>query len=319
MKGAPSEEVQSIFLTLYIRKFSTYFTASLLSRESQRKKSPASSWTRFRSNYLVQFQKSIAGRHETRAESSPKFQAFSFHPPPVVSQTVSLAMSLCTTAMNNHCDTSAHVDTSYVSHSPLMPAVNNPNPSFSPGLRSQQTPHLSGNVYDQPPSRPTAHKRDRDGHSHSPDSAQFQPRHYAVPISNSHYPQQNIPSTFSTNNSNVHQFGQLKNPSEVSHESADDSIDPSLNSKRSRNATYQAPREVKPSLLTAMGSLVASTSSSSSAASSATSFPGGSVGLRRQLSGGHLDPYLGINNNSMDMEPQTNSESSFSRPRSMSF
>ena len=228
-------------------------------------------------------------------------------------------MSLCTTAMNNHCDTSAHVDTSYVSHSPLMPAVNNPNPSFSPGPRSQQTPHLSGNVYDQPPSRPTAHKRDRDGHSHSLDSDQFQSRHYAVPISNNHYPQQNIPSTFSTNNSNVHQFGQLKNPSEVSHESADDSIDPSLNSKRSRNATYQAPREVKPSLLTAMGSLVASTSSSSSAASSATSFPGGSVGLRRQLSGGHLDSYLGINSSSMDMEPPGNSESSFSRPRSMSF
>jgi hypothetical protein len=74
--------------------------------------------------------------------------------------------------------------------------------------------------------------------------------------------------------------------------------------KKSRTNTYRAAREVKPSILTAMGSLAG--------ASQAGSRLGLSVPLRRQLSGGNLEEYLG-GHDKMDMDVTD------SRPRSMSF
>jgi hypothetical protein len=74
--------------------------------------------------------------------------------------------------------------------------------------------------------------------------------------------------------------------------------------KKFRSNTYRAAREVKPSILTAMGSLAG--------ASQAGSRLGLSVPLRRQLSGGNLEEYLAGHDN-MDMDVTD------SRPRSMSF
>jgi hypothetical protein len=79
---------------------------------------------------------------------------------------------------------------------------------------------------------------------------------------------------------------------------------PSSTPKKSRSNTYRAAREVKPSILTAMGSLAG--------VSQAGSRLGLSVPLRRQLSGGNLEEYLGAHDN-MDMDVTD------SRPRSMSF
>jgi hypothetical protein len=74
--------------------------------------------------------------------------------------------------------------------------------------------------------------------------------------------------------------------------------------KKSRPNTYRAAREVRPSILTAMGSLAG--------ASQAGSRLGLSVPLRRQLSGGNLEEYLG-GHDKMDTDMTD------SRPRSMSF
>lgn len=79
---------------------------------------------------------------------------------------------------------------------------------------------------------------------------------------------------------------------------------PSSTTKKSRTNTYRAAREVKPSILTAMGSLAG--------ASQVGSRLGLSVPLRRQLSGGNLEEYLG-GHDKMDMDVTD------SRPRSMSF
>ena len=81
------------------------------------------------------------------------------------------------------------------------------------------------------------------------------------------------------------------------------SADSSVSSKRSRTSNYQAPREVRPSILSAMGSLVGGVQSGSST----------SVPQRRRLSGGYLDEFLGGHDN-MDMDHAADS-----RPRSMSF
>lgn len=78
-----------------------------------------------------------------------------------------------------------------------------------------------------------------------------------------------------------------------------------LPQKKARSRTYEAPRVVKPSLLTAMGTL---------AASGASNVIGGSsVPVRRRLSGGHLEEFIGTFDQSMD------TDTSDSRPRSMSF
>lgn len=78
-------------------------------------------------------------------------------------------------------------------------------------------------------------------------------------------------------------------------------------SKRSRSNGYEAPTTIRPSVLTAMGSLVGGTQERSQG--NANTF----VPLRRQLSGGALDKYIGSHDS---METDANESS---RPRSMSF
>jgi hypothetical protein len=80
-------------------------------------------------------------------------------------------------------------------------------------------------------------------------------------------------------------------------------LPPPVAPKKVRTTTYKAPRAVKPSILTAMGSLVGGSHGNSNS----------SVPVRRRLSGGHLDQYLGGHDN-METDNATDS-----RPRSMSF
>jgi hypothetical protein len=93
--------------------------------------------------------------------------------------------------------------------------------------------------------------------------------------------------------------------------------------KKSRSNNYQAPRSVKPSVLTAMGTLAAvgaTTTTKTGAGSfhtapavaSGTFFPA-SVPIRRRLSGGHIEEFIGGHDH-MDIV-----DTSDSRPRSMSF
>ncbi|KAG7356039.1 hypothetical protein IV203_000725 [Nitzschia inconspicua] len=89
--------------------------------------------------------------------------------------------------------------------------------------------------------------------------------------------------------------------------------------KKARASNYQPPRVVKPSLLTAMGTL-ANPYHNHSAATSASPFlatnnNNSHVPMRRRLSGGHLEEYLGNHNDTMD-GMDTSGEN---RPRSMSF
>jgi hypothetical protein len=77
---------------------------------------------------------------------------------------------------------------------------------------------------------------------------------------------------------------------------------PSAAPKKSRPNSYVAPRVVKPSILTAMGSLVGGVQGNSFSI----------VPMRRRLSGGALEDFIGGHDN-MDMDTAD------SRPRSMSF
>lgn len=80
-------------------------------------------------------------------------------------------------------------------------------------------------------------------------------------------------------------------------------MDPSPTFKKSRSNQYAAPKVVKPSILTAMGSLVGG---------------GGlrDVPLRRQLSVGAIDGFLGGRDSMQTDEPSDQNES---MPRRMSF
>jgi hypothetical protein len=77
---------------------------------------------------------------------------------------------------------------------------------------------------------------------------------------------------------------------------------PSSTPKKSRPNSYEAPRVIKASILTAMGSLVGGVQGDSNS----------SVPMRRRLSGGALEDYIGGHDN-MEMDTAD------SRPRSMSF
>lgn len=79
--------------------------------------------------------------------------------------------------------------------------------------------------------------------------------------------------------------------------------EPSPTSKKSRSNQYEAPKVIKPSILTAMGSLVGG---------------GGirDVPLRRQLSGGAIDAFLGGHDNMLTDQASDRNES---MPRRMSF
>jgi hypothetical protein len=77
--------------------------------------------------------------------------------------------------------------------------------------------------------------------------------------------------------------------------------------KKSRSNNYRAPHTVKPSLLTAIGTLAGGNSNKNGFQGSAAA----SVPMRRRLSGGHLDQYVGGHDKNFDTDPN--------RPRSMSF
>jgi len=87
-------------------------------------------------------------------------------------------------------------------------------------------------------------------------------------------------------------------------------------SKRSRSNRYEAPRTVRPSILTAIGSLVGGSHGHGGPLGNPAGHGSNlvTVPLRRQLSGGALDQFIG-GHDTMDMETSDNN----SRPRSMSF
>jgi hypothetical protein len=76
----------------------------------------------------------------------------------------------------------------------------------------------------------------------------------------------------------------------------------SVTPKKFRTCSYKKPRTVRPSILSAMGSLVGGGHGDANS----------SVPVRRRLSGGHLEEYIG-GHDTMEMDTAD------SRPRSMSF
>eukprot|EP00980_Cylindrotheca_fusiformis_P025348 scaffold13478_cov132-Cylindrotheca_fusiformis.AAC.41 len=82
---------------------------------------------------------------------------------------------------------------------------------------------------------------------------------------------------------------------------------PPPTSKRSRSNKYKAPREIKPSILSATGSLVGGVGPNMFTR----------VPLRRQLSGSAIDAFLGVAD-SMDTDNPSD-PAGIDRPRSMSF
>lgn len=83
-------------------------------------------------------------------------------------------------------------------------------------------------------------------------------------------------------------------------------LPPPATPKKIRANTYEAPTTVKPSVLTAMGSLVGGSHQGDSHSS---------VPIRRRLSAGHIEEYVG----GYDHMDTDNTGDSDSRPRSMSF
>mmetsp|Transcript_115010 Transcript_115010/g.171897 ORF Transcript_115010/g.171897 Transcript_115010/m.171897 type:complete len:150 (+) Transcript_115010:309-758(+) len=91
-------------------------------------------------------------------------------------------------------------------------------------------------------------------------------------------------------------------PAQPTPQQAQAPASPPVSNKRSRPNNYEAARTVKPSILTALGSLAGGGQGDSNT----------TVPLRRRLSGGALDEFIGGHDN-MDMDTTD------SRPRSMSF
>ena len=94
----------------------------------------------------------------------------------------------------------------------------------------------------------------------------------------------------------------------------------SASPKKARSANYEVPRSVKPSILTAMGTLAGGgnnfNNNNNNNASQGSSSSNTHVPMRRRLSGGILDQFIGVDNNTMDgMDIDTNAN----RHRSMSF
>ena len=88
---------------------------------------------------------------------------------------------------------------------------------------------------------------------------------------------------------------------------------PESSSKRSRTSNYVAPRTVRPSVLTATGSLAGGTTTHAFGLASSSGPHASLVHHRRQLSGGAIEQFIGGHDN---MDADTNDHS---RPRSMSF
>jgi hypothetical protein len=91
-------------------------------------------------------------------------------------------------------------------------------------------------------------------------------------------------------------------PTQPAQQQAQAPASPPVSNKRSRPNNYEAARNIKPSILTALGSLAGGGQGGSNA----------SVPLRRRLSGGAVEEFIGGHDN-MDMDTTD------SRPRSMSF
>lgn len=116
-----------------------------------------------------------------------------------------------------------------------------------------------------------------------------------------------------------HSIKRFRNDSESSDVSSYSICQPAQQqaTKKSRGNAYVAPRKVPKSFVSEVGSLAAATVAQDTRGlnSTGTSTLGSSmmrVHLRRQLSGGKLDPFLG-DHDAMDVD------ASDSRPRSMSF
>ena len=187
---------------------------------------------------------------------------------------------------------SASLSTSTPEH---MPWLSSPPPNVTPS--TYLTPSPAGSSLPRFP----YHQ-----HQHSYDSHLSTPKRSRTDSES---------TTFETTDNTYYQHAEMQPPAL-----------PQSSSKKSRANNYIASRPVTKSLISTMGSLVGpphsvmtssrSTSTSSSATTSASNLssnPDLRVHLRRQLSGGQLDPFLGGDHDEMDVEPAD------SRPRSMSF
>jgi hypothetical protein len=114
-------------------------------------------------------------------------------------------------------------------------------------------------------------------------------------------PKRGRPDLVETNDAS-HQRATMKAPTASYEETPLVSVAPK---KKARSCTYEAPKVVKPSILTALGTLAAN--------GAPGSISGGTVPVRRRLSGGHLEEFLGTHDHNMEMD------TSDFRPRSMSF
>ena len=77
--------------------------------------------------------------------------------------------------------------------------------------------------------------------------------------------------------------------------------------KKARSNNYSAPQSIKPSVLSAMGTLVGGNDENQGV----QGYLYASVPMRRRLSGGQIDQYIGEHDKSMDTDQN--------RPRNMSF
>jgi hypothetical protein len=170
------------------------------------------------------------------------------------------------------------------------------------------------------------HKRGRQGSEASSTSG--------LPYHNYQQPQQmqqqqyHLPSIGSNMNPLMVQVVQYPSVT-TSQKQGDDgdevSYDSSVTPKKARPSNYRPPRFVRSNLLTAMGTLASpnrgTTTTTSPLNHHYTNTPAPThVPMRRQLSGGHLEEFLGNHTNS-DTSP-TNGMDTFAdcnRPRSMSF
>jgi hypothetical protein len=191
---------------------------------------------------------------------------------------------------------SSSLSTSTPDHVQWLPS---PSPNVTPS--AYLTPSPAGSSL---PSFPYPHLQ----HQHSYDSHLSTPKRSRTDSES---------TTFETIDNTYYQHAEMQPPAL-----------PQSSSKKSRANDYIASRPVTKSLVSTMGSLVGpnpsvstssrslgtgTSSSATASASNLSSNPNLRVHMRRQLSGGQLDPFLGGDHDEMDIEPAD------SRPRSMSF
>ena len=204
---------------------------------------------------------------------------------------------------------------SSVPHQPPMSIIHRP-PATSFGSVASATSTTS-----------TASKRGRDDGTGSGLPTFTAPQHFRHQQTTQHH---HNPHEHASSSHHYHFLG--NHPQHTQHSTTassdtsytpDDSYGgPSITPKRARPSNYQAPRAVKPSLLSAMGTLASPTATTTNGTTTlfsrmppamASSASTTTVPMRRRLSGGHLEEYLG-NHDNMDMDGGSDG-----RPRSMSF